>query len=227
MKLYNEDCLDRLKQLPDESIDLVVTDCPYHIVSGGCTTGAYGNNPVKKTNSVEYARKGKIFQFNDLEFSDWLPDIYRVMKKQTHCYIMINPRNLAKLQMSAEEVGFKFQQLIVWDKVSVNTPNRYYLNGYELILMLSKRPARNINNMGTKNILRLKPKIGNRLHPTEKPVELMKILVANSSSIGEVVLDPFMGAGTTGIACRELGREFIGIEIDQKYFEIAKKRIKF
>lgn len=252
-RLLNGDCLELFKDIPDESIDLVVTDCPYHIVGGGCSNGAYGNQSgisnqeprkdksgnkyysdtkhislcgvLNDANATTYARQGKLFKHNDIEFDDWLPHLYRVLKKGTHCYIMINPRNLSQLQTSAERVGFKFQQLIVWDKVSVQTPNRYYLNSYELILMLSKRPARNINKMGTKNILHMAPKVGNRMHPTEKPVELMKILVENSSDLGEAVLDPFMGSGSTGVACQELGREFVGFEIDEKYFNIAKERL--
>lgn len=253
MKLINEDCLIALKEVEDESVDLVVTDCPYHIVSGGCTTGAYGNPSevlnhnftkgkhgetinlknghvslngiLNDLNQTTYTRQGKLFKHNDIKFEEWLPEAYRILKQDTHCYIMINPRNLSELQAKAEEVGFKFQQILIWNKGNA-TPNRYYLNAYEMILMLRKGKARNINNMGTKNILSIKNIIGNKKHPTEKPVELMKILVENSTDAGGVVIDPFMGAGSTGVACKELGRNFIGIEIDEKYFNIAKERIE-
>jgi site-specific DNA-methyltransferase (adenine-specific) len=124
MNIYNEDCLEVLKTIQDETIDLVVTDCPYHIVSGGCSTGAYGNGngifqkspggilnrkTIGKTNkgnhilegtkhialcgvlndndSTTYARQGKLFKHNDIKFSEWLPDLYRVMKPNTHIYI--------------------------------------------------------------------------------------------------------------------------------------------
>ena len=79
--------------------------------------------------------------------------------------------------------------------------------------------------MGTSNILRIPNIIGNKLHPTEKPIELMKVLISNSSEQNDVVLDPFMGAGSCGVACKELRRDFIGIEIDKKYFDVAKERI--
>ena len=92
-----------------------------------------------------------------------------------------------------------------------------------MILMLRKGAARNINNMGTKNIISIKNIRGNKKHPTEKPVELNKILIENSSNENDVVLDPFMGAGSCGIACKLLNRNFIGIEIDEKYFNIAKE----
>lgn len=267
MKLYNEDCMKVLKEMDPESIDLIVTDCPYHIVSGGCTTGIYGNGKQRECGSIfnknrdkvdengneykldshgnkfytdtkyvslcgilndydatTYTKQGKLFKFNDIKFSDWLPEVYRVLKKNTHCYIMINPRNLKELQEEAEKVGFKFQQLIVWDKGNA-TPNKYYLNAYELILMLRKGKAKNINNMGDKNILRVPNIIGNKKHPTEKPVELMEILINNSSNEGDIVLDPFMGAGATGVAAVKNNRDFIGTEIDEKYFKIAEERI--
>lgn len=233
MKLYNDDCLKVLKDIPDESIDLVCTDCPYHIVQGGCTTGAYGNPSgvlnydysKNESEDIEFTRQGKLFKHNDIMFEEWLPEVYRILKQDTHCYIMVNARNLAELQIKAESVGFKFQNILIWFKNNA-TPNRYYLNAYEMILMLRKGKAKNINNMGTKNVLQINNIIGNKKHPTEKPVELMRILVENSTSGGDIVLDPFMGAGSTGVACKNLGRDFIGIEIDEKYFKIAKERLE-
>lgn len=232
MKLYNNDCLEIFKEIPDESVDLVCTDCPYHIVQGGCTTGLYGNpsgvlnyDYIKASDDTEYTRQGKIFKHNDIKFEEWLPEIYRALKQDTHCYIMVNARNLAELQTKAEKVGFQFQNILIWFKNNA-TPNRYYLNTYEMILMLRKGKAKNINNMGTKNVLQINNIIGNKLHPTEKPVELMEILVENSTVGGDIVLDPFMGAGSTGVACKNLDRDFIGIEIDEKYYKIAEERIK-
>lgn len=247
MNLYNDDCLNILKDMDPESIDCVITDCPYHIVNGGCTNDAvkigrsrkresHGGCYVGDSNHVNlggifdefdewrYTKDGKLFRHNDIDFLEWLPEIYRVLKPDTHCYVMINPRNLKELQQAAEEAGFQFQQLIVWDKGN-STPNKYYMNAYELILMLRKGKARNINNMGTKNILRVPNIIRTKQHPTEKPPELMQILVENSTSPNDKVLDPFMGVGGVGIACKKTGREFIGIEIDEKYFKIAGDRI--
>lgn len=262
--IYNEDCLERFKQIPNESVDLIVTDCPYHIISGGCTTGAYENNKpyprgvfrkaptpppqereyernekgnwVQKgtkhinlcgilNDQYEYTRQGKLFKHNDILFSEWLPEAYRVLKNNSHCYIFINPRNYKQLQAEAEKVGFKFQQMIIWEKNNA-TPNKYYLNGFEIILMLRKGNAKNINNMGTKNILKVPNIIGHKTHPTEKPVELNKILIENSTQPNELVLDPFMGTGSSGVACANLNRNYIGIEIDEKYFNIANERLK-
>lgn len=256
MKLYNDDCLNVLKNIPSESIDLILTDCPYHIVSGGCTNGGFDGlstrgkeeqyKVVGKTNSgyvlegtkhialfgmfneldpKTYTKQGKLFQYNDIKFSEWLPECYRVLKNNTHIYIYINARNLKDLQVEAEKAGFIFQQLIVWKKNNA-TPNRYYLNGCEFILMMRKGNAKNINNMGTLNYIELDNKMGNKIHPTEKPVELNKIFIENSTKENELVMDLFMGSGSCGVACKELNRDFIGIEIDEKYFQIAKERIE-
>ena len=223
------DCVEIMKQMKDESIDCVVTDCPYHIVSGGCTNIPRKDEPSGIFNrrnafTQNNAKTGKLFDNNDIKFSEWLPDLYRILKKGTHCYIMINARNLKELQTEAEKVGFKFQNILIWNKGNA-TPNRYYLNAYEMILMLRKGNARNINDMGTKNILEIK-NIRGKQHPTEKPVELMEILIKNSTNDYDVVLDPFMGVGSTGIACKNLNRNFIGIEIDEKYYDIARNRLE-
>ncbi len=96
----------------------------------------------------------------------------------------------------------------------------------EYILLFRKGAARNINNMGTKTVISVPNIIGTKDHPTEKPVELMRIFIENSSDSGNIVLDPFMGSGSTGVACMETGRRFIGIEIDETYFRKAHARIK-
>lgn len=175
--------------------------------------------------AIENARSGKLFDYNSIKFSEYLPELYRVMKQKTHTYLMINARNLCELQTEAEKVGFKFQQLLVWHKNNA-TPNRYYLNQCEFILMLRKGGAKNINDMGQTNIIKIPNILGGKLHPTQKPTMLMQIMIANSSNEGDIVLDPFMGSGSTGIASKILNRKFIGIEIDKKYFDIAENRIK-
>ncbi len=221
--------MEILKNIPNNSVDLVTTDCPYRIVSGGCANVPPKDEPRgilnrRNTFTQKNAKSGKLFDNNDIKFEQWLPDVYRVLKEDSHCYIMINARNLKDLQTQAEKVGFVFQQLLVWNKGNA-TPNRYYLNACEFILMLRKGKAKNINNMGTKNILSVPNIRGGKSHPTEKPVELMQILIENSTNINEIVLDPFMGSGATGVACVNTNRNFIGMELDKQYFDIATERI--
>ena len=180
-ELYHADCLAVLPSLPAQSIDLVVTDCPYRIVSGGASTiKRRGGREVSgilggRNGWSDNVRKGKLFAESDIKFDQWLPEIFRVLKPATHCYIMGNARNLTSLQVQAEKVGFKFQNLLIWDKGNV-TPNRYYMGAHECILMLRKGSAKTINNMGTSNILRVPNILGNKKHPTEKPVELLSLI---------------------------------------------------
>lgn len=246
-KIINDDCLNILKDIPDNSIDLVCTDCPYRIIGGGCATGTYGNlrqdapagvlfrgcgKCAKKWETAgqldeNYAnvKSGKMFDNNDIKFEDWLPEMYRVLKDNTHCYIMVNGRNLAELQKQAEKVGFRYQNLLVWEKGNA-TPNKFYLNACEFILMLRKGGERWINNMGSKTILKVPNIIGGKAHPTEKPVGLMEILIANSTNENDIVLEPFAGGGSTCIAAKNLKRRFIGIEIDEQYCKIANERLE-
>lgn len=92
--------------------------------------------------------------------------------------------------------------------------------------MMRKGNAKTINNTSSKNLLEIDNKLGCKTHPTEKPVELNKIFIENSTKENETVMDLFMGSGSCGVACKELNRDFIGIEIDEKYFNIAKQRIE-
>lgn len=233
-KIFHQDCLEGMKSIPDGSVDLVVTDCPYRIVSGGCTKsvleytecgGIFNKRTEKRTDWVDDVRTGKMFADNDIKFSQWLPEIYRVLKPQSHCYIMVNSRNLKDLQIEAEKVGFKFHNLLIWDKGNA-TPNRWYMQAHECILFLRKGKAFNINNLGTSTLLRVPNIIGTKLHPTEKPIELMRIMIENSTQQGDIVLDPFMGSGTTAVACLNTNRHYIGFELNKEYYDKAVARIK-
>ena len=108
---------------------------------------------------------------------------------------------------------------------------QYYMSQFEYILFFRKGRGKKINKCGTADILEIpnkktKGEDGKNIHDTEKPVELMKVLIENSSNIDEVVFEPFMGVGSTIMACIELDRKYIGCEIDEKYYNIAKNRIE-
>ena len=107
---------------------------------------------------------------------------------------------------------------------------QYYMSQFEYILFFRKGKGKRINKCGTADILdipnkKTKDENGKNIHDTEKPVELMKILIENSSLEGELVLDPFVGVGAVALACEELNRDYIGIELDENYYNIAKERI--
>ena len=142
---------------------------------------------------------------------------------------MTNNYNLINMLNEFTNAGFHFIKSLIWDKQS-KICGSFYMGQFEYILMFRKFDPRIINNCSTSDILsvpikKLKDVNGNNLHDTEKPVDLMKILIENSTQEGETVLDPFMGIGATGVAALQLKRDFIGCEIDKKYFDIAQRRI--
>lgn len=221
--LYNDDALIVLDSLLEESVDCVVTDPPYRLnkTTGGTSKTGYAD---RWKGNIKSADKTVGFQ-NTLNFDDWLNKVYRVLKKDSHCYIWVNDKNLCDLQVSAEKVGFRLHNILVWKKNNV-TPNRWYMKNCEFILFLYKGSAKPIKYKNSNQFFDVPNKSGKlKLHPTEKPVEILKEFILNSSNENDVILDPFMGSGTTGVACKELGRRFIGIEIDKKYFEITRNRI--
>jgi len=219
-KIYNMDCMEGFKQIPDNSIDLCVTDCPYKTIAGGTKSKwkSGWNVSVLKNND------GKIFDFNDIDFRDWIPEIYRVLKEDADFYCMINVLNLEELLTVARECGFKLHNVLVWEKNSANA-NRWYMKNCEFTCYFYKGQAKTINNPGSKQVHLFNNIIGEKEHPTEKPVELIKFYVENSSQEGQLVLDPFMGSGSTAIACKKSGRNFIGFEIDPKYYEVCQNKL--
>lgn len=173
--------------------------------------------------------KGKVFDNNSIKPSEYLPQIFRILKDGSHCYIMTNHVNLIEILNEAIKCGFNFIKSLIWVKDN-KIMGQFYMSQFEYILFFRKGEGRKINNCGTSDVLyfpnkKLKDENGENLHDTEKPVELMKVLVENSSKKNDLVMDPFMGIGSTGIACKELNRNFIGCEIDKKYFDIAQSRI--
>ena len=106
------------------------------------------------------------------------------------------------------------------------TPSQWYMKNCEYVLFLRKGKAKWINDIGgSKTVHQFNNIIGNKQHPCEKPVELLKFYINNSSNKGDIVFDPFIGCGSTGIAALELDRQFLGIEIDNVYSDISNKRI--
>ena len=222
-KIINENAIEFMKALGNESIDLIVTDPPYKITARG-NAGNSGGMMQKKL-----SMQGKIFKHNDIKPIDYIPEFYRLLKDGSHCYIMTNHVNLQEMLNVATECGFHFIKSLVWNKGN-KIMGRFYMSQFEYILFFRKGKGKKINKCGTADILNVpnkktKDENGKNLHDTEKPVELMKILVENSSQVGELVLDPFVGVGATAIACKELDRQYIGVELDEHYYNIAVNRI--
>lgn len=218
-ELYNDDCLKALKNIEDNSMDLIITDVPYKVISGGrCSRKGQPSGMLSKND-------GKIFEHNDIKPQQYMSELYRVLKEETHCYIFINFINLKEMMEEAEKAGFKLHTLLIWKKNN-KTPSRWYMKNQEYILFMRKGKAKPVKNSGIGHILEFDNIIGNKKHPCEKPIDLLETLILNSSNENDIVLDCFMGSGSTGVACRNTNRRFIGIELDEKYFNIAKDRIK-
>ena len=222
--LYNDDCMNVFKTMHDESVDLIVSDVPYRVTSRGNTGNTGGM--LKK----EIFSKGEVFTHNNISCKDYAPELYRLLKDGGHCYIMTNHVNLIEMLNTFTSCGFHFVKSLIWDKGN-KIMGHYYMSQFEYILFFRKGKGKKINHCGTADILSIpnkkhKDSNGNNYHDTEKPVELMKILIENSSQENETEMDMFMGIGATGVAAKELNRNFIGVEIDKKYFDVAKDRIE-
>ena len=224
IKLYNGNCLELMKLIPDKSIDLILTDPPYKITARGNGGNSGGMFQKKEVNN------GKVFKVNDLEIEDWLPEFYRVLKDGTHCYIMTNNKNITHYLSVIDSSLFHFIKNLIWVKDN-KIMGQTYMSQFEYVIMLRKGKHKRINNCGQSDVLQIPNKKmknleGKTIHDTEKPVKLNEILIANSSNEGETVLDPFMGVGSCGVACVNTNRNFIGIELDEGYYNIAKEKIE-
>lgn len=228
--LLKGDALEHLDTLIKQGVkvDLVVTDPPYKLTSRG-TSGTMGGEFWKS----DRAKDGILFEIPNIR--QWLPKIYEILKEETHAYIMCNDKNLTDYLKAIKDSQFQFVKTIIWKKPNKIT-GRFYMTQKETIILIRKGGQRPINNAGTPDVLETpdfkKLKTINdegkrvNLHDTEKPVELMEILIANSSNEGEIVLDPFMGIGSTGIAANNLNRNFIGTELDERYFNVSIERFQ-
>lgn len=222
-KLINGGCMEYMRTLENESIDLIVTDPPYPTTSRG-HAGNSGGMLQKEIN-----KRGKVFEHNNIDCTEYAPEFYRVLKEGSHCYVMTNHINLIKMLNVFTDCGFHFIKSLIWNKGN-KIMGQYYMSQFEYILFFRKGYGKKINNCGTADILsvpnkKTKDENGKNIHDTEKPIELMKILIENSTQKGDIVLDPFVGVGATVLACIESERDYIGIELDEKYYNIANERV--
>lgn len=198
-----------------ESVDLICTDAPYLVATGGKSEGRGGWQ-------ADYANDGKIVTC-DLDWSDWLPLAYQVLKNDRQAYFMSDGKNMFAAHAAAIAAGFKLHEPYVWDKRSAS-PNRWGMKVCEFTLFMRKGKAFTIADPSTKTLFSMFQR-DETAHRTEKPVELMSQYVCNSTRPGQMVLDPFMGVGTTGVAAIRYGRRFTGIEIEARWFDAACERI--
>ena len=213
------DCLNLLKQLPDKSIDLVVTDPPYVIDNKG--GGLYTQEDKQYVKQLESIKDG---------FStEVLDELCRVMKN-INIYLWCSQKQLFPLiEYFVEGKKCNFN-LITWHKTNpIPACGNKYLTDTEYCLFFREKGVKIYGEFSTKFTYYVTPlnqkdkKLYN--HPTIKPLDIIQNLVVNSSMEGDLVLDPFLGSGTTAVACVNTNRHYIGFELDKGYYDIACKRL--
>lgn len=216
-KLSQQDALTWLSTLDSSSVDLVVTDPPYESLEKHRKIGTTTRLKNSKSSSNAWF---DIFPNSRLE--ELMIELYRVLKKNTHCYVFCDQETMFYLKPIGEAVGFKFWKPIVWDKQKIGM-GYHYRARYEFILFFEKG-KRKLNNLGIPDILSF-PRI-HRGYPTEKPADLAKVLIEQSTVEGELVIDPFCGSGAFGVAATESQRRFWGNDTSEGAIEITKSRLK-
>ena len=218
-RIYNMDCLEGLKQIPDNSIDLVVTDPPYEIQTSGA--GIYKQPDKQYVKELNLMKDG---------FSpEILDELCRVLKK-INIYLFCSQKQIIPLlDYFVKEKGCNWN-LLTWHKTNpVPACNNKYLTDTEFILFFREKGVKIYGEFKTKFTYYVTPlnQKDKKLykHPTIKPLEIVENLIINSSREGDVILDPFIGSGTTAVASKKLNRNYIGFEISEEYCKIAEKRV--
>ena len=210
-ELLHGDCLEMMKDIPDGSVDMVLTDPPY----GMSFQSDYRKNKYDKI-------KGD----SDLNWlNDFVNEMHRVSKPNTAHYVFCSFHHIDKFKQAIER-KFKIKNILTWVKnnTSMGDLKGDFAPKTEFVIFFHKG-RKLINGKRDSNVLEFK-RTQNKLHPTQKPVDMLEFMIEKFSDESDIILDPFMGSGSTGIACLNTNRNFIGIELDETYFNLAKERIE-
>lgn len=216
MKLYNGDCLNIISEIKAESIDLIIIDPPYNI--------------NYKTNYRKNWHRFKAPIMNDdknIVSRAFLDELYRTLKPNSACYIFWSIKTYSQLYDSIMKSKFNYKNTIVWVKNnwSAGDLRAGYGQRYELIVYLNKGRAE-FKGKRLSDVWFFDRVSGkSQLHQNQKPLDLLERIILKHSSEGDTILDCFMGSGSTGVACQNLNRHFIGIELDKEYYKIAVDRL--
>ena len=222
--LMRGDCLERMKEIPSGSVDMVLTDPPYELSkSKGDGMMSGGRKFMQQVRDA-----GMIDGINTESFLDACLELFDVRQKFCGVFTCSN-KQLIEYISWAESKCFQYG-IGVWQKTNpAPLCNCKYLNDVEYWIYIKGSKSKILGSYASKSMV-YTSKVNKQDksvfgHPTCKPVELMEKFIINHTMYGGSVVDPFMGSGTTGAACANLNRKFIGIEMDDKYFDIAKDRI--
>lgn len=244
-KILKGDCIEMMKSLPSRSIDLIFADPPYNLQLGGDLTRPDNS----KVNGVEDDwDKFSSFAEYDKFSRAWLLEARRLLKDDGAIWVIGSYHNIFRLGAELQNLGFWILNDIVWRKTNPmpNFRGRRFTNAHETMIWASKSENSKYRfNYDAMKALnedlqmrsdwtiplctggeRLKNSDGKKAHPTQKPEALLHRVIMSSTEMGDVVLDPFFGTGTTGAVAKKLGRDFIGIERENEYIAHAEERLK-
>ena len=212
------DAMDRMAEIESGSVDMICADPPYTMTKNGKSV---------RPNYMPVSMGDNMFSGKLPVTADWMAECYRVLRNDgAHFYTFCNINDVQISLNAATAAGFKLHNIISMIK-DTKMPNRWYLKYTELVLFFRKGPAKPINDMTSRDYVQvtMPTQANGKVHITQKPLDFIQKIVTNSSSPGDLVLDPFMGSATTGIACLNTGRRFIGIERDEACFSVACDRV--
>ncbi len=234
IRLYNNDCISAMKELENDKINLIVTDPPYNL----------GNFMKNRDTNLSKMRDNFFGSagWDDMEFDEWQKSMdnffceaARVMKKGGSMIVFMAIIKVETIIKLAERHGFYYKTTGIWHKTNPmpRNMNLHFVNSTEAwVYFVYKKRTGTFNNGGTMFHDFVETSVtpnGERKygkHPTQKPEILIKHFIKILSNENDWILDPFMGSGTTGIVAKRNNRNFIGVELDKNYFEIAKQRIE-
>jgi len=215
--LSTQDAVAWLRELPSESVDLVITDPAYESLEKHRAVGTTTRLKHSKASSNDWF---KIFP--NARFGELFREVFRVLRRNSHFYLLCDAETMFVAKPEAEQAGFKFWKPLVWDKATIGM-GYHYRARYELILFFEKGKRR-LSDLGVADIITV-PRIRGG-YPAEKPPEVAEVLIRQSCEAGDLVIDPFMGGGSVGIAAGRLGRRFAGNDLNPEAVKIASQRLR-
>lgn len=229
----NIDCLEGLKDVPDGSVDLVLTDPPYS--SGGAFSGDRKSRTSTKYTATDFDGAAKLPDFSgdnmdQRGFMEFTRQVFAKCREKTKpegvIAVFIDWRNLPALCDSLQAAGWVWRGIAVWNKPNGRPHKGRFRNEFEFIVWGSNGPMPFDRGVGCLPGYYRYANVNSkeRTHQTEKPLQLITDLLEIVPP-GAVVLDPFMGSGTTAVACLKTGRNYIGFELDRQYHAIAEQRV--
>lgn len=216
--LKQGDCLEIMKQIPNESVDLIVTDPPYLM--------NYKTN-YRKDKSHEFCTPIQGDNDNFL-IQSYIQECFRIMKNNTAMYMFCNSNKIDFFKSELEKAGFKIKNIVIWVKNNWTAGDLKAQFGkqYEMVILVNKG-RKFFNGRRLTDVWYYDRVSGkNQLHQNQKPTELLERCIKKHSDENDVIFDGFMGSGSTGVAALRTNRKFLGIELDEKYFSIAKERLE-